>query len=893
MADLAGARALYSWIGKMSSRAELAAPSPDFQPDFDQAFAANLEAQWVRYSKISAGVSIVLVPVFALLDWLVYPEAFFSFLQVRMLCAASILLVVLVAVKWARGLLPYAVVGCLLLIQIMIAWMIASTEGQHSGYYAGLNLPIIGMGFFLPTVFLQTFLFSVLSLLLYTGACLYAGGGELGIPYVENCFFFVSTGLIATYATWVLQERRRTEFKLSYELAGRIRELHYLNRKRTDFFNNISHELRTPLTLILAPVQEILSEGVRLPDALAGRLMVVRDNGLRLLKLVNELLDIVRLEENVDSLRRDPIDANGIVRSVVDSMLHLAEAKGLQLSKDISTGDMVVKGDQRALEKIFVNLVGNAIKFTESGGCISVRSFCQGNWAIVEVQDSGIGIARSEQGHIFERFRQADSSSTRRYRGTGLGLALVKEMTERMGGSVSVESEPGRGTTMKVQFPLSDEAPLPDEEAGELDVIQAVQRMAERQGGLQLEFPVEVLDPTVAGGEERPLVLVVEDEPDMRRYLCEILGREYQVVQARDGREGLLLALERDPDLILLDLMLPEMDGLEVCRRIRRDEKPRFSRIMLLTARADEQSKLTALENGANDFLTKPFSTIEVLTRLRNLLENAHLERDLAARNARLEQTLRELEATQAQLIQSEKLNALGSLSAGLLHEVNNPLNYSLTALQLLSSDPSIQGDELTREILGDIREGMDRIRAIVSDLHAFAYPTAAEKVGAFDFNEAVEAALRFTAHELKGIEVSRCLPKPAWVLGSKSHLTQVLINIIANAAKAVGSVTEDRIGTIRIEGEAREGRFWVRVLDNGVGMDEQTLGRIFDPFFTTRDVGEGMGLGLSVCHTIVTNHGGRLIATSRPDQATELSFDLSLAEQSPTTGVYESCDVA
>lgn len=881
---------MHPWRATLNSWGEGGPPSPELQPDFEQAFAANLEAQWLRYSKISAGVSIVLVPLFALLDWLVYPEEFVFFLQLRVLCAASILMVVLTAIRWGRRLLPLASVGCLILIQIMIAWMIAVTDGQYSGYYAGLNLPIIGIGLFLPTVFLQTLLFCVLSLLLYTGACLYAGGGELGIPYVENCFFFVATGMIATYATWVLQGRRRTEFTLSYELAARIRELHYLNRKRTDFFSNISHELRTPLTLILAPVQEILSEGVRLPDALAGRLMVVRDNGLRLLKLVNELLDIVRLEENVDGLSRVPTDANGILRSVVDSMLHLAEAKGLELKKDVPRGDLVVEGDQRALEKIFVNLVGNAIKFTESGGWIAVRSFPQGSWAIVEVEDNGIGIARSEQGHIFERFRQADGSSTRRYRGTGLGLALVKEMTERMGGAVSVDSEPGRGTTMKIRLPLSDQRPVPEEVGEEPDVIEAIHRMAERQGGLQLESPVEPPDPNVADGEERPLVLVVEDEPDMRRYLCDILERDYRVVQARDGREGLSLALERDPDLILLDLMLPEMDGLEVCRRIRRDERPRFSRIMLLTARADEQSKLTALENGANDFLTKPFSTIEVLTRLRNLLENAHLERDLAARNARLELTLRELEATQAQLIQSEKLNALGSLSAGLLHEINNPLNYSLTALQLLSADPSMQGDELTREILGDIREGMDRIRAIVTDLHAFAYPTEAEKVGAFDFNEAVEAAVRFTAHELKGVQVSRCLPKPARVLGSKSHLTQVLINIIANAAKAVGSVTDDRIGTIRIEGEAREDRFWVRVLDNGVGMDEHTLGRIFDPFFTTRDVGEGMGLGLSVCHTIVRNHGGRLIATSRPGQGTELSFDLSLAEQSPTTGIDEGC---
>ena len=850
-------------------------PRSEIQLDFEQSYRSYLEAQWVRYSAVSAGIAIVLVPVFSLLDWLVYPDWFVAFLIARMLCAIIIAAAVVVAVKWARKLLPLASVGCLILVQVMIALMIGVTEGQYSGYYAGLNLPIIGMGLFLPTVFIQTFLFCVLSLILYTGACLAGGGGELGIPFVENSFFVVGTGVIATFSTWFLHGRRKKEFTLSYELAGRIRELDYLNRKRTDFFSNISHELRTPLTLILAPVQEILSGGSRLPDALAGRLMVVRDNGLRLLKLVNELLDLIRLEENVGGLDLRPVESNRVLRGVVDSMVHLAEAKGLQLRRDFYPADLVVIADSRAMEKIFVNLVGNAIKFTESGGWVAVRSDVEGPWAVIEVKDNGIGIARSEQGHIFERFRQADGSSTRRFRGTGLGLALVKEMSERMGGIVSVDSEPGRGTTMTLRFPVSRATPLNEEEGEEVDVLQAIHRMAERQGGLPFEMPAEILGASVPADENRPSVLVVEDEPDMRRYLTEVLQGDYQVVQACDGREGLRLALEREPDLIVLDLMLPEMDGLEVCRRIRTDAKPRPSRIMLLTARADEQSKLTALENGANDFLTKPFSTVEVLTRLRNLLENARLERDLAVRNARLEQTLKDLEATQAQLIQSEKLNALGSLSAGLLHEINNPLNYSLTALQLLGSDPSIQGDELMREIVGDIQEGMDRIRTIVSDLRAFAYPTEAEKQGAFDLNEAVESALRFTAHELKGIEVIQELPAPAWVLGSKSHLTQVFINLLANAAKATGAMTDGRVGTIRIEGEERDGRLWVRVSDNGVGMDEQTLGRIFDPFFTTRDVGEGMGLGLSICHTIVSNHQGRLTATSRPGEGTELTFDL------------------
>jgi signal transduction histidine kinase len=423
------------------------------------------------------------------------------------------------------------------------------------------------------------------------------------------------------------------------------------------------------------------------------------------------------------------------------------------------------------------------------------------------------------------------------------------------------------------------------EDSSESDKLEALHRLADRRGGLSAD-PLESWSEGSTDVDDRglPSVLVVEDEPDMRRYLADVLSSEYSVIQARTGSEGLRAATECRPDLVVLDLMLPGMDGLEVCREIRKDPKLGWQRIMLLTARADERSKLNALESGANDFLTKPFSTVEVLTRLRNLLENARLERDLAARNARLEKALKELERTQAQLIQSEKLNALGSLSAGLLHEINNPLNYSLTALQLLGSDPNIQGDELMRDIVGDIKEGMDRIRVIVSDLRAFAYPTEAEKQVAFDLNEALEAALRFTAHELKGIEVINGLPAPALVLGSKSHLTQVLINLLTNAVKAVGAVADGRVGTIRVQAEERNGRLHVRVSDNGVGMDEKTLGRIFDPFFTTRDVGEGMGLGLSICHTIVSNHQGFLAATSRPGEGSELSFDLALADGASST---------
>ena len=854
--------------------------SPEQAHTFDQAYREYLSAQWVRFALVSAGISIVLVPIFAVLDYLVYPEWFFSFLILRLACAAGIALTVSAAVYWSKQAVPLVSVASLIVIQLLIAYMIAITEGERSGYYAGLNLPLIAIGLFLPAVFRESMLFCVFSLFLYVLACLRSESGSLGTPFVEHIFFLSSTGVIAMFSTWFLERRRKKEFALSFELEDRIRELAYLNRKRSDFFSNISHELRTPLTLILAPVQEILSSPMRLPDALAGRLVVVRDNGLRLLKLVNELLDLIRLEEGFDDLDIRAVDANQIANLVVDGMLPLADAKGLSLHKEFSEERLMVEADQRALEKVIVNLVGNAIKFTEGSGFVRVLTRRDGEVAWICVEDNGIGISRSEQGHIFDRFRQADGSLTRRYRGTGLGLALVKEMAERMQGVVSVESEPGRGTKMAVRLKISGEAQFVKEQTDEIDYLQAIHRMAERQGGIAVDAPsVSIEHHNRVFDFNRASVLLVEDEPDMRRYLADVLERDYQVWQARDGREGLRLAREREPDLIVLDLMLPEIDGLEVCRLIRNDPPKRPIRIMLLTARADEQSKLTALENGADDFLTKPFSTLEVRTRLRNLLQNARLERDLAARNARLETALAELEATQAQLIQSEKLNALGSLSAGLLHEINNPLNYSLTALQLLGSDPTIQSNDLMREIVGDIDEGMQRIRAIVSDLRAFAYPSEAEKQVCFDFNEAVEAARRFAAHELRGIEVKSDLPRPSWVVGSKSHLTQVMVNLFTNAAAALATVGDDRDRRIGIVGQAQDGRFRIWVTDNGSGMEGTTLSRIFDPFFTTRDVGEGMGLGLSICHTIISNHQGKLAASSRLGEGSKLTFDLALGD--------------
>jgi len=290
----------------------------------------------------------------------------------------------------------------------------------------------------------------------------------------------------------------------------------------------------------------------------------------------------------------------------------------------------------------------------------------------------------------------------------------------------------------------------------------------------------------------------------------------------------------------------------------------------------DEGSKIEALNRGADDFLTKPFSSIEVKTRLANLLRTASLQRDLRNRNRELQNTLEELREAESRLIQSEKMNAIGSLAAGLLHEINNPLNYAMTAVQF-ALDAAGEDDGL-RDILHDIDEGMRRIRDIVTDLRAFAYPEKADQQQPFDLQEAVETAMRFTARDQNGRLIERDLAEPRRVLGSRSHITQVLVNLISNAQHAVEQIDDQRTPRISIRSEPVGDRLRVSVRDNGIGVAPETLPRVFDPFFTTREVGEGTGLGLSICHTIIKNHGGSLEIQSEQGRWTEASFDLPLA---------------
>jgi signal transduction histidine kinase len=847
-----------------------------------KAFAAADFEMRIRQSKIGCGLLLFLVPAGISLDYFVYPERLLEFTLLRLIC--NVLIAAILALHFVpagRRYIRTLTLSWLLAPVLMIAYMIYATEGEDSSYYAGITLTIVAIGILLPLTLLEVTVFSVLALAIYTVACVMHSPSTMDFSLLfNNLYFLVLASIISMTAVYFSNRRRFNEFRLGFQLESNYHELSQLDKMKSQFFANISHELRTPLGLILAPLQDLVNSPGLTPQA-RSFLKVANENGMRLLKLVNDLLDLIRLEEGKQALELQPIKLNQLLESQLEAVSHYAKLKGVTVEKSLCERDVTLVGDQPAFERIFINILGNASKFTESGGSITVSTAVEGDWVKIEIADTGVGIPEKELRNIFNRFHQVDASTTRRYQGTGIGLALVKELTEKQGGEISVRSKLGEGTTMSLRFPIANVEILADHWENQTtevdDPLQRINREAQ-QSAYAVSDQSLAETPAEQEGDGRPSLLIVDDEPGMRGYLVDLLKADYRILVANDGRLALSMARKHRPDLMLLDLMLPFMDGLEVCRSIKADPAIDRTKIVLLTARIDEATKIEALKNGANDFLTKPFSSIEVKTRLQNLHKQSELEKSLLHTNRELTDTLHLLHKAQAKILHEKKLVGLGSMAAGLLHEVQNPLSYTLTAIHLLKSEEAITGNEELMDMFSDVEEGVQRVNRIVADLETFAYPSEIDKQKLFRFGEAVTLATRFARNDLSPIAVDVQITGDDLVLGSEGHIVQVLVNLLRNSGKVLKEQSAERLPQLKVIAEPVGNRLSVRVWDNGPGIEPEVQSRIFEPFFTTKDVGEGMGLGLSICHTIVKNHGYELQVRSEPGQWTEFCFSLSLA---------------
>ncbi|MDD1443529.1 ATP-binding protein, partial [Dolichospermum sp. ST_sed3] len=439
-------------------------------------------------------------------------------------------------------------------------------------------------------------------------------------------------------------------YQKTREQAERLLEL---DKQKTEFFQNISHEFRTPITLIQGPLDSAVSNGEGLSPAQS---IIALRNSRRLLRLVNQLLDLQRLDAGRMQPNFRPCDLVEFVTQIVDSFRPYCEKKGLQVNTDLVNCPTVYL-DIEKFDKVLYNLLSNAMKFTSEGGTITIKVAAIGNHCLLQVQDSGIGILPQQIPYLFERFRQAEGSENRSYEGSGLGLSLVKELVELHGGTVSVDSIYGQGTTFTLEL-LPGSSHLPTERildtAADLNISRASVELADlEQINLDIETFEQKLDslPNSEINDSQLLsitkqgtghsIVVVDDNPDLRVYVSDILRRNgYKVDTARNGIEGYLLAQRIKPSLIVTDLMMPVVTGLEMIKMIRSEADLKGIPIILLTAKADEETRIQSTEEGADAYLAKPFNDRELLAEARNLLALKENEKRILELNSYLTESV-------------------------------------------------------------------------------------------------------------------------------------------------------------------------------------------------------------------------------------------------------------
>ena len=843
----------------------------------------------------------VLMPLGTLLDYIVYPKETVYFLKLRFLCSF------LIGVFWTVVITPFGrkhprKLGVTLAFfpAFFISWMIYATEGSHSPYYAGLNLVLLVVGFVLHWTLVESLVVVSVVIIMYVTACVLHGDIS-GVTLLNNLYFLGLTGIIIVTGSYYQSKIRFREFAFRHQLDHSKHELEETNRKlieldrlKSRFFANISHELRTPLTLMISPLETLMRRLDRVRDPKSFDLMeTMHANGLRLLNLVNDLLALIRLEAGRMDTKSEPLAAEEFIMGLASAVRQMAVEKNIGLVTKVDAEVGVILMDRDKLEKIVLNLLFNALKFTPEGGRVWLRGKREGDQFVLVVGDTGVGIAEKNLPFVFDRFWQADNSSKRKFQGVGIGLALVKEMTEMMNGTVVVQSQEGQGATFTVRLPYHKaETPAKD---GSLVALPPPENAADDSGEWLANlyrraefFPALAAlrhpqNPLAQAGR-KPVALVADDEPDMRRFLRTELEEDYELIEAVNGLEAMQKAGEFLPDIILLDMMMPHMDGLEVCRELRKHEATIKIPIILLTARADEETKFDALQMGANDFLAKPFSSTELHARIRNLIESHDYQRKLSQQNHDLTSAIEQIKETEMQLVQSEKLASLGRLSAGIIHEINNPLNFSMTGLYALrnkSKTLSLEQRAEYDEILNDVEEGLKRVRNIVSDLRTFTHPGGGtgEPV---DVADTVGASLRFLAGEWKDkVNIEQNLPSDQIIWANRNKLIHVFVNLLQNSIDALQEKTfaDGEKPTIWIEGRSQGDRGLIFIRDNGLGIEPKLLGKIFDPFFTTKEVGKGMGLGLSICYRIVHNYGGKISVKSERGKFCEFTLDFPVKD--------------
>jgi signal transduction histidine kinase len=682
--------------------------------------------------------------------------------------------------------------------------------------------------------------------------------------------------LLATTVTAAVANARAYE-----EERKRAEALAELDRAKTAFFSNVSHEFRTPLTLLLGPLEETMNQAdSSLSPHAREQIALAHRNGLRLLKLVNTLLDFSRLEAGRVQVVYEATEVSEYTSELASVFRSAVERAGMHLIVDCPPAHEPIYLDREMWEKIVLNLISNAFKFSFEGEIRVRLRRCDGHVEL-EVSDTGTGIPEEELPNVFKRFHRVRGARGRTHEGSGIGLALVQELVHLHGGEVQVTSTLGEGTSFVISIPEGNAHLPPDRIGAERTatsnlsgassyVEEALRWLPEAvpddeekatcgiaASGAQIFLGADHATTDSPFATHHPsLILLADDNADMRDYVKRLLSQHYEVLAVADGAAALRGVYERLPDLVLTDVMMPEMDGFELLRELRNDMRTREVPVIMLSARAGEESAVEGLEAGADDYLVKPFSARELLARVRTHLEMAKLRRRWTLE---LEAANQELEA----------------FSYSVSHDLRAPLRAVSGFANLLSRKHSPQMTAEAQRLLSHITAGARQMEQLIEDLLRFArlarQPLLKQPVSISAVIHEVLEGLHKSQGE-RNIKVSVSdLPD---CVGDRALLKQVFENLLSNAFKFT-SRKEEALIEIGCQQQESENLYFVR--DNGEGFDMRYADKLFGVFqrFHRAEDFEGTGVGLSIVHRIVQRHGGLIRAEAEVGKGAAFYFTL------------------
>jgi signal transduction histidine kinase len=678
---------------------------------------------------------------------------------------------------------------------------------------------------------------------------------------------------------------------------GRSEALAEIDRAKTLFFSNISHEFRTPLTLLLGPMEDLLNDPASLENN-RYRIGVAYRNALRMQKLVNTLLEFSRIEAGRLEGQYRRVDIGAFTLDLASTFRSAIEKAGMKLYTHAEPINGEVYVDPELWERIVLNLVSNAFKYSHDGS-ISVSVLPRGRDVEVRVTDTGIGIAEDQLDKIFDRFHRVENSGGRSLEGTGIGLAMVRELVKLHKGTISVSSRPGLGSDFVVTIPMGTDH-LPADRIvhqpmaavmgtqAEAFVMEAVKWDSFKGSSGLADGFLGLAGDDVLGPATPYRVLLADDNADMREYVQRLLAPQFTVITARDGIEALEKLQADRPDLVLSDVMMPRMDGFTLLKMIRQTPEIQDTPVILLSARAGEEAKIEGLEVGADDYLIKPFGGRELIARVESNIRIAK-ERAAALKEytERLEQTVRrrtqELRRLNSSLEQSnEDLQQFAHVAS---HDLKEPVRKIRTFTGRLLEEYGEVLPTAAQSFLGKIQHATQRMVTMIEGVLTYSILNSNEQtIASVDLDvvfDDIESDLELVIEET-GAEVRR--EKLPTIEGAPVLLYQLFYNLVNNALKFSKRTDKPLIViSSRLTEAAGKRIAEVIVKDNGIGFDQDQSGRIFEAFarLNSKDKFEGTGLGLALCKKIAERHHGGISAAGTRGEGAVFTVKLPLKQTS------------